>query len=149
MKIKYILFCAIIPVLALVLTGCSEYSDFSRGFYAGETVTPEQIAAISAGLAASESAASEGGMTDLKTEAENYTADTDAYGNVIVYWTAGGSVWHIDRNCSALSNSAAVESGTIKEAEMAGKSRACKKCGQNYSYSYVTGADGASTDAAT
>ena len=47
------------------------------------------------------------------------------YSNETVYWTPGGSVWHVDRNCSALARSTDIRSGTIAQS---GKSRACKRC---------------------
>lgn len=46
-----------------------------------------------------------------------------------VFWTAGGSVWHVTSACSALAKSKSVQSGTEKEAMAAGKSRVCKRCG--------------------
>lgn len=42
-----------------------------------------------------------------------------------VYWTPGGSVYHTSRNCSTLSRSRTVYSGSRSES---GKSRACKVC---------------------
>ena len=42
-----------------------------------------------------------------------------------VYWTPSGSVYHTDRNCSTLSRSKTVLSGSISAS---GKSRACKVC---------------------
>lgn len=46
-----------------------------------------------------------------------------------VYWTAGGSVWHVTRECSALAKSQAVQSGNVSDAQSAGKARVCKRCG--------------------
>ena len=43
-----------------------------------------------------------------------------------VYWTPSGSVYHLSSDCSALSRSKTVYSGSISES---GKSRACKVCG--------------------
>lgn len=43
-----------------------------------------------------------------------------------VYWVPNGKVWHTTPNCSTLSRSSDIRSGTIEES---GKSRACKKCG--------------------
>lgn len=42
-----------------------------------------------------------------------------------VYWTPGGSVYHISRNCPSLSRSKTVYSGTRSDS---GKSRACRIC---------------------
>ena len=44
----------------------------------------------------------------------------------IVYWTEGGDVYHIDRNCQHIRNRTNVESGTVAES---GKDRVCKTCG--------------------
>ena len=46
-----------------------------------------------------------------------------------VWWTDGGSVWHVTRECSALAKSKSVRSGTAADAEAVGKTRACKRCG--------------------
>lgn len=131
MKSRCFCLLLLLPVLIFILSGCSEYSDFSRGFYAGETITPDQIAAISAGLVASEKSAAESKQT-AAPETVKKPVDTDAAGNIIVYWTAGGSVWHTDRNCGSIANSSAVVSGTINEAAAAGKTRACMKCSPDY-----------------
>lgn len=118
----------LIPVLIVFLSGCSQYSDFNRGFYAGETITPERLAEISLELAASEKAPSgDSGTTQGETEKKVFL--TDEFGNIVVYWTAGGSVWHYKRDCGALINSAAIESGPIDKAMEAGMERACRKCG--------------------
>ena len=53
------------------------------------------------------------------------TAESDENNAQTVYWTPNGSVWHVDPNCSSLSKSKDVRSGTIEES---GKDRACKKC---------------------
>lgn len=44
----------------------------------------------------------------------------------IVYWTEGGDVYHVDRNCQHIRNRTNVESGTVAES---GKDRVCKTCG--------------------
>ena len=46
-----------------------------------------------------------------------------------VWWTDGGSVWHMTRECSALAKSKSVRSGSAADAEAVGKTRACKRCG--------------------
>ncbi len=42
-----------------------------------------------------------------------------------VYWTPGGSVYHVSKNCPTLSRSGTILSGSISKS---GKSRACKVC---------------------
>ncbi|MEE0970282.1 MAG: hypothetical protein U0M06_13005 [Clostridia bacterium] len=46
----------------------------------------------------------------------------------VVWWTKGGSVWHANRECSSISDSNEVFSGSIKDAEAAEKERGCKRC---------------------
>ena len=50
---------------------------------------------------------------------------TSSSGSSTVYWTPSGEVYHTDRNCSYLSRSKTVLSGTIAES---GKDRKCSKC---------------------
>ena len=46
----------------------------------------------------------------------------------VVYWTPGGSVWHSTIDCPSLGNSRDIRSGSIADAQAAGKSRQCKNC---------------------
>lgn len=56
--------------------------------------------------------------------------ETTNAASVLVYWTKGGSVWHLSDSCSSLSKTdpADIVSGSEDEAIAAGKERACKKC---------------------
>ena len=45
-----------------------------------------------------------------------------------VYWTPGGKSYHYSRNCPTLSRSKTINSGTLAEAEAAGKNDPCDKC---------------------
>ena len=44
------------------------------------------------------------------------------------YYVPGGSVWHYDAACSAISKSKGVINATVREAIAQGKSRACSRC---------------------
>ena len=46
----------------------------------------------------------------------------------VVYWTEGGSVYHITDQCSTLRRSKTILSGTVEEALNAKKERPCKTC---------------------
>lgn len=48
----------------------------------------------------------------------------------VVYWTEGGSVWHVSKECSSLKNSKNIISGSVEEAQNAGKERVCSRCGK-------------------
>jgi hypothetical protein len=47
----------------------------------------------------------------------------------IVYWVPNGTVYHIDKDCSTLSRSRTILSGTPSQAKTKGKSRLCEVCG--------------------
>ena len=46
----------------------------------------------------------------------------------VAYWTEGGSVYHFNPDCQALTHSAEIKQGTIEQAFDAGKTRGCKFC---------------------
>lgn len=48
-----------------------------------------------------------------------------------VFWTPSGSIWHASYECSYLSNSKEIYHGTVEEAMLDGKERACSRCFAN------------------
>ncbi len=46
------------------------------------------------------------------------------------YYTAGGAVYHRNRDCMYLKKSSTVSVGTAAQACAAGKTRACSRCGE-------------------
>lgn len=48
-----------------------------------------------------------------------------------VFWSPSGSIWHFTHECGYLANSKTVYHGTVEEAKLEGKERACTKCGGN------------------
>jgi hypothetical protein len=98
---------------ALTASSCSGSGD--SGFYAGETISDEQLEAYAARLAAADT--------------EKYPEQTDSSGNVVYFWTPGGKVCHVSPSCPSLSSSPEILQGTREEAEEAGKTRVCSVCG--------------------
>jgi hypothetical protein len=45
-----------------------------------------------------------------------------------VFWTPSGSIWHASYECSYLANSKIIYHGTVEEAKLDGKGRACERC---------------------
>ncbi len=45
-----------------------------------------------------------------------------------VFWTSSGKIWHKSADCSYLSNSKEIYHGTVDEAMLEGKERACDRC---------------------
>lgn len=126
-NIKKLIAVLVIAGAFATLGGCAAGTDGPDVFYAGETVTPGQIAEISRSLAESSSIVSD---TTTPHNAENNSAsDSSNSADVIVYWTPNGSVWHIKENCSSLSKSTDIRSGSTDDAIAAGMERVCKRCG--------------------
>ena len=44
------------------------------------------------------------------------------------YWAQKGGVWHSVANCGYLTRTSQIQSGTIEQAQRAGKTRACSSC---------------------
>ncbi|MCQ2427125.1 MAG: hypothetical protein MJ137_01815 [Clostridia bacterium] len=108
------LLCIIICLASAALQGCGERFGHDD-FYAGETVTPEQLESIA------------GMIRDEQTE--KYPALTGDEGEQLFCWTPGGSVYHRSRACFSLNSSGEVINGTLDEALAAGKTRPCSVCG--------------------
>ena len=95
-------------VCAALLSACGPTDDFE----AGESLSPEGLASLSA---------------ELFTEDEPDTAD-GFHNFERVYWTESGSVYHRDRDCSHLKRAETVLEGSVKHARKEGKERPCSTC---------------------
>ena len=62
-------------------------------------------------------------IKDIEDKENSYLAED---GNV--FWTASGQIWHASHECSYLANSKEILHGTVDEALLAGKERACTRC---------------------
>lgn len=120
------------PVLlfALLFSGCVDRFEGENS--APETpklLTPEDIESIFASV--------------TYDELDKYPSDTDEAGNEIVYWLKGGEVWHSSKFCGSISRAEpdSVLQGTISEAIVAGKKRACKTCSDGDESDYVVTSD--------
>ena len=132
------------PIVTPVQTEASSIDSAVIDSSAAELVQPEVIRPTPA-----DSTASSGGSTGplqpsvttvvpenetpvvpLDT-ANSSSSDTNSQTGTgqLVYWTPGGSVWHVTDKCSSLSRSKEIVSGSIASAQAAGKDRVCKRCG--------------------
>ena len=66
-----------------------------------------------------------------ETTSPPVTASNNSDAADSVYWVAGGEVWHIRSDCSSLSRSKNIKSGSVSDAVAAGKARVCKRCGKS------------------
>lgn len=167
MKHSRICLCiCVVLSLGLLLAGCGT-SLLPDGFEGGETVTPARLDEIRDGVLGTGSdtdtvetageaetvpsrgvipaGSEETAVTEPVTEA-TVTDGTDTSGDTAgteppestVYWTAGGKVYHTDRGCYHLAKSTNVLSGSIADAEQAGKTGLCSACAKSASKSTDT-----------
>lgn len=110
----------IIPILTLLLLLLLPSCTYSDGFSAGQPITKDELASISAELF------TQGG--EPVSDTEESPKYTDREPNTY-YWTENGSVYHKYRDCRHLQNAESVEYGALLTAEKAGKERLCSECG--------------------
>jgi hypothetical protein len=116
-RLRILAIIAQILLLALSLSGCVErFTGDSTEPGTPKVLTPEDIEAIFASVTVD--------------EIDKYPTETDTAGNEIVYWLKGGEVWHSSKFCGSISRAEpdAILQGTIADAMVAGKKRACKTC---------------------
>ena len=110
----------IIPILTLLLLLLFPSCTYSDGFSAGQPISKDELASISAELF------TQGG--EPVSDTEESPKYTDREPNTY-YWTENGSVYHKYRDCYYLQNAESVKSGTVLTARTNGKERVCTECG--------------------
>ena len=103
------IFSMIFVAAMLFLCACSPYSQGGYEFDPGETLSQEELESLF-------------GETEAETTAFTLNEST------AVYWTEGGSKYHLFADCAHLSKSDNVKTGNMENAAEAGKSECCKTC---------------------
>ena len=89
------------------------------------------VAAIAAAVALAIGIGTGADFNPVSAESlEEMQANAIALGDGSVYWTPGGSVYHLDKDCYHILNSTEIVTGTAADAMEAGKNRPCKYCAQ-------------------
>ena len=118
---KHLIFVAgILAALAALALACG--CTPADRFAAGQPISREELASISEALLATEPA--EPAETNGGNASESGPSGT-------VYWTKGGTVYHLDPDCHHLRRAAEVLHGTVREAEAAAMEKACRSCGSH------------------
>lgn len=94
--------CLLIISLAFILCGCTDEPNLS---FVGDTFKADGLV-----------------LSSLTQEA---VTESD---KSLVYWAESGEVWHKKSDCSSLSRTKNIISGTPKEAIDNGMVRACQRC---------------------
>ena len=96
-------------LFAAFLCSCSPYSQGGFEFDPGETLSSEELESLFG-----------------ETEPEETTFVLNE--NTSVYWTEGGSKYHLFSDCGHLSKSAEIKTGNMAKAAEKGKTECCKTC---------------------
>ena len=96
--------CFVLIALTLIGCGALNKSDRNEGILANEDT-----------------------ISSIKKELED-KENSDLAQDGDVFWTPSGSLWHASNECSYLSNSKTVYHGSVEQAKMDGKERACSRC---------------------
>ncbi len=124
MKRKKLLFyICTVCLLGLLLVSCRTHGLLDKEFDAGETVTPEDLLAMSRELFTQAETPTPAPETESK---EPETLSPDA----TVYWLKNGSVYHASKECYHISHATPedIREGLVQDAAHDGKERLCTFC---------------------
>ena len=127
MRRKFLLLAAALGLCTCVLMACRGKPAFD----AGEELSAEELEALRVSLQEKEEG-SDGASDSQNTPADQNPPSDGGFeeNKSVFYYTESGEVYHSDRDCSHLKKSDNVKSGTIDQAEQAGKTRLCSDCAQ-------------------
>ncbi len=103
---KIIKIVTIFLALCLILPACSSKNNEEK--YTGMLANEEVVSSI---------------RQDIQDKENSLKA-----GDGDVFWTESGKLWHETYECSYLKNSKTILHGTLEEAKLEGKEKACDRC---------------------
>ena len=107
-KTTRFIFITVCLLAIVILSSCVDrLYGFDTDYSTGVLLTPEMIESII--------------NADTVAEIDKYPSETDANGELLVYWLPNGSVWHASAKCSTVERANSVESGYISDAIAKGK----------------------------
>ena len=106
---KYIKIIALCCIFVFAFASCAQSSDETRN--TGILANDEVVSSI---------------RQELADRENSLLANEDD-----VFWTPSGTIWHSSHTCSYIANSKTIYHGTLEEARLEGKERACDRCAVN------------------
>ena len=120
----YVVWC--FALIGLMISCGSHPADLG-----GVPVTPEMLESVSRSIAEMNTTEPTDQVVHMESSEQTEASDqesTEAVIPDIVYWTENGTVYHMDKQCNTLRHSEHILQGSIEEALLAKKERACKSC---------------------
>ena len=151
-KAKYIL-CVALAVMLIILPSCSMFWASNSTYSGGQILDDELMSSMRAEIIGEKAEATKSDETNRDTsdvtikdeadgtvngETESNESDSFEIEDSIkkdeeepdntVYWTKGGGVYHLYKDCGYIKSSSEILSGTVEEALEAKKSGVCSRC---------------------
>ncbi len=109
---------------------CCEFDESRNHLSGGQLLDDEKMSQIRNEVLSGELSETDSDeITSEKDIAQDETDENNDNSDSIVFWTEGGSVWHISPTCSHIKNSSKkIFAGTTNDAVKAGKTKQCASC---------------------
>ena len=127
---RFICILAVILSIVIVMPSCS-YFEAKDGFMGGQLLDDELLADIREEIFSTriyDDDLVENFETEALLTSDHGEIGSESSEDGLVYWTEGGGVWHIYRDCGHLKKSNNVISGSRDDAAKAGKTKVCSTC---------------------
>lgn len=150
-KAKYIL-CVALAVMLIILPSCSMFWASSSTYSGGQILDDELMSSMRAEIIGENTEIvkpgettqnknetnevvkdeTESSQSNKETESDSSKEESTKKDNEetdnTVYWTKGGGVYHLYKDCGYIKSSSEILSGTVEEALEAKKSGVCSRC---------------------
>ncbi len=121
MRVRRLIVLLLAAWLMLALAACTAAEPFD----AGTPLTPNEVAALQEQLENQQEVKAD---TQGEADRSESTDENNIPQNGIVFWLDSGQVYHSSESCYHIAEKPSVRSGTVSEAEAAGKARVCSAC---------------------
>ncbi|MBR4031954.1 MAG: hypothetical protein IKJ07_04385 [Clostridia bacterium] len=150
-KAKYIL-CVALAVMLIILPSCSMFWASNSTYSGGQILDDELMSSMRAEIIGENTEIvkpgettqnknetnevvkdeTESSQSNKETESDSSKEESTKKDNEetdnTVYWTKGGGVYHLYKDCGYIKSSSEILSGTVEEALEAKKSGVCSRC---------------------
>lgn len=114
-------------ILAVFATSCDIFTPSNEVFKGGEILNAEKMSEIKAEIFGSADETTDS-VIETTSNDSSKSENSEVEQPSEVYWTSGGSVWHLYEDCGHLKRGKDIISGTVQEAIDAGKEKVCSSC---------------------
>ena len=124
----------VLLMLTIALSSCGTLFSSDEIFKGGVILDDAKLSEIKAEVFGEKGVDEDTNRNSANDMTENEPSNdiNDSKEPETVYWTAGGSAWHIYEDCGYLKRSKEIFSGSVNEAREQGKEKVCSSCDKKY-----------------